>query len=136
MYATEWEHVWHLARLKGLGPEHSSFLLKPIHQLLPVKSRVHRITPNTSTICSLCFSSAPENLMHTFFHCSFNQASGQVLEDDLKEDLPDTTNEKILRLEFEVMYEDVELPAVWFTAAFLLAIWERRTSGTRVKSYF
>ena len=133
--STDWDHVWHLARLKGLGPEHSSFLFKLIHQLLPVKSRVHRISPTTSPICSLCPSSATEDLMHTFFSCIFNQAAGQVLEDVLKEDLPNTTKEKILRLEFEVMDEDLELPIIWFTAAFLLAIWERRTSGMKVKTY-
>ena len=31
--------------------------------------------------------------------------------------------------------DDMEYSSVWFTAAFLLAIWERRTLGTRIRCY-
>ena len=43
--------------------------------------------------------------------------------------------EKILHLDFCEIADDMEYSAVWFTAAFLLAIWERRTSGTRIGCY-
>ena len=31
--------------------------------------------------------------------------------------------------------EDMEYPAVWFTAAFFFAIWEKRTNGLRIRTY-
>ena len=49
--------------------------------------------------------------------------------------MPTINMEKILLLDFYEIADDMEYSAVWFTAAFLLAIWERRTSGTRIRSY-
>ena len=39
---TDWENSWRLARLKGLGPEHGSFLFKLLHKLLITKERLNR----------------------------------------------------------------------------------------------
>ena len=33
------------------------------------------------------------------------------------------------------MDEDIEFPVVWFTAAFLFAIWESRSNASRVRKY-
>ena len=43
--------------------------------------------------------------------------------------------EKILRLDFGELSEEMELPLVWFTAAFLLAMWERRSGQKRIRCY-
>ena len=40
---TDWQYTWYLARLKGLGPDHTSFVGKLLHLLLPVKERLHRL---------------------------------------------------------------------------------------------
>ena len=106
---TDWDLTWQLVRLKGLGPDHSSFLWKLVHLLLPIKERIHRLSPTTSPLCTLV----------------------AVLRDHM----PTINMEKIMRLEFTDLEEDMEYPAVWFTAAFLLAIWERRQSGTRIRCY-
>ena len=34
---TDWENSWRLARLHGLGPEHTSFLFKLLHKILPTQ---------------------------------------------------------------------------------------------------
>ena len=33
------------------------------------------------------------------------------------------------------MTKDIELSVVWFSAAFLLAIWNRRCSNSRIRTY-
>ena len=40
-----------------------------------------------------------------------------------------------MQLVFEDLSEEMEFPVVWFSAAFLLAIWERRTSNKRIRTY-
>ena len=133
--SSDWELSWHLVRLKGLGPDHSSFLWKLVHQLLPVKARLHRLSPSTLPLCTLCKNNLNEDMIHSFFSCTFNQAAGQALADVINEILPNCTNEKMLRLEFGEMEEELEFPVVWFTAAFLLAIWERRSANQRIRKY-
>ena len=133
--STDWELTWHHVRMKGLGPEHSSFLWKLVHQLLPVRARLHRLSPNTAPQCTLCRNNSMEDLIHSFFNCTFNHEAGLALADVLQEQLPYCTNEEILRLEFGEMEEGIEFPVVWFTAAFLLAIWERRSSNQKVRTY-
>ena len=49
--------------------------------------------------------------------------------------MPTITMKEILQLEFIDLESDMEYSAVWLTAAFLLAIWERRSSGTRIRCY-
>ena len=61
--------------------------------------------------------------------------AGHTLVTVLRDIMPDITMEKIMRLEFSDLEEDMEYPAVWFTAAFLFAIWEKRTKGLRIRTY-
>ena len=133
--SNNWELTWYFARLKGLGPDHTSFLWKLIHLLLPIKERLHRLSPTTSPLCNLCSNNTNEDIEHAFVTCTFNQGAGQVLTEVLRQHLPNINMDKIMRLEFEELSEDMELPVVWFSAAFLLAIWERRSGNTRIRSY-
>ena len=134
--STDWQHTWHLARLKGLGPDNTSFLWKLLHQLLPVKERLHRLSPITPPYCTLCDQlMLVEDIKHIFYDCTHNVGAGLTLVVVLKDIMPDITIEKILRLEFTELEEDLEYPAVWFTAAFLLAIWEKRTKGLKIRKY-
>ena len=61
---TDWESVWRRSRLSGLSSEFSSFLYRILHDLLPTKERQHRISPSTSSVCSLCPSNSVESLVH------------------------------------------------------------------------
>ena len=76
-----------------------------------------------------------ESLHHTFNSCSHNNGAGPALVAVLRNYMPTINMEKIMRLEFNDLEEDMEFPTVWFTAAFLLAIWEHRQSGTRIRCY-
>ena len=122
---TEWDLTWHLVRQKGLGPEHTSFLWKLVHLLLPIKERIHRLSPTTSPLCSLCSDNMVENLLHTFESCPYNSGAGPALVAVLRDHMPTINMENIMRLELSDIEVDMEYPIVWFTAAFLLAIWER-----------
>ena len=133
--STDWKTSWHLARLRGLGPDHTTFLWKVLHLLLPVKERLHRISINTPPYCQLCNQNEIETMSHTFITCTFNMGAGQALVDALRNTMPNINMEKILHLEFYELDEDMEFPVVWFTAAFLFAIWERRSNATRIRKY-
>ena len=133
--SNDWQKTWYLATMRGLGPEHTSFLWKLLHLLLPIKERLHRLSPATSPTCSLCSNSSYEDMDHAFLTCDHNQGAGDALVQVLSHHLPSISMEKILILEFEELSEDDEFPVVWFTAAFLLAIWERRTANQRIRCY-
>ena len=49
--------------------------------------------------------------------------------------MPSTNMECILRLQFSDLEEDMEFPVIWFSAAFLLAIWEKRIASSQIKTY-
>jgi hypothetical protein len=133
--SNDWQQTWYLARLKGLGPEHTSFLWKLVHLLLPVKQRIHRLSPVTSPTCTLCNINMEEDMNHAFLTCDFNHGAGEQLIQVLSQHLPHISMEKILRLDFGELSEEMELPIVWFTAAFLLAMWERRSGQKRIRCY-
>ena len=97
--------------------------------LLPIKERIHRLSPTTSPLCTQCNDNMIENLLHTFDSCSNNNGAGPALVAVLRDHMPTINMEKIMRLEFSDLEEDMEYPAVWFTAAFLFAIWEKRTKA-------
>ena len=124
--ATDWEKTWHLARLKGLGPEMSSFLWKLLHKLLPTQDRVSRILRNKTPICTLCQDQVIEDIHHAFFTCSFSRQTSSLLLNCLSDQLPEISPSQILTLNFNVN-QDEELPLVWFTGHFLKSIWEART---------
>ena len=130
---TDWENSWRLARLQGLGSEHTSFLFKLLHQILPTQERLHRTKNEASPLCKApgCDHTAVDDLEHCLVECQANQGVGRHLLDTLRKYQPNLSTAKALRLELEVS-EDLELPLVWLTSAMLLSIWNQRQSGTRV----
>jgi len=48
---TVWEVTWRFAKLSGLGSEHTTFLFKLLHKLLPTKERLHRTNTILSPLC-------------------------------------------------------------------------------------
>ena len=133
--SNDWQQSWSLARMKGLGPEHTSFLWKLVHLLLPIKERLHRLSPGTSPTCSLCNQNLNEDMVHAFLSCDYNQGAGDALAQVLSQHLPSISMVKILRLELGELSEELEFPLVWFTAPFLLAMWERRSGNKRIRCY-
>ena len=51
----DWQYSWQLARIQGISNECRSFLFRMLHQLLPTRSRLHRLSPRTnpSPLCVL-----------------------------------------------------------------------------------
>ena len=133
--STDWETSWRLARLKGLGPENTTFLFRLGHKLLVTKERQNRTNPTNSPICTAagCRDSV-ENLEHALFQCQANKNVGTALMLTLRLSHPALTVESALRLELDVTVEE-ELPLVWLLAATLLSIWEQRLSSNRVQPY-
>merc|ERR1712030_15134 len=57
-------------RLRGLSSEMTSFNFKLLPRLLPVKDRLHKITPTTPATCTLCSNSQPETVEHALLSCA------------------------------------------------------------------
>ena len=55
---------WSLAKLPVLGSEHVTFLWRLMHNILPTKERVNRLTPSTTPHCRLCQDQTVETLQH------------------------------------------------------------------------
>ena len=133
---TDWETSWRLARLRGLGPENTSFLFRLGHKLLVTKERQSRTNPANSPNCTAlgCRNDCVENLEHALIQCQANNGVGTALLLTLRQTIPALTAEAALRLELNVSAEQ-ELPHVWLLSASLLSIWEQRQSSRRVQPY-
>ena len=133
---TDWENSWKLKRLKGLGPEHTSFLFKLVHRLLVTRERLHRTNSAASPNCrSLgCQAQPVENLEHAFFLCPANKNVGKAVPHMLCEQHPHITAEAALSLDL-VIQPDQELPLTWALTASLLSIWNQRQSSQKVQPY-
>ena len=130
---TDWKRTWRLARLKGLGPELSTFLLKLMWGILPSKARLAKILPNTykSPICQLCLPTAtnvPETLEHALFSCTANNTLPQLLLSLLSSYTPNVTPERVLTLDLDIE-SHMELPLLWIIAPVLSSIWAQRQEG-------
>ena len=121
----DWDRSWHLARLKGLGPDMTSFLWKVLHKLLPSQDRLSRILPNKTPLCQLCQDQVVEDLPHAFFQCRFNGEAGTLLLNCLSAHMPRPSPNQVLTLGFDTSTGE-ELPLVWFTGFFLQNIWSAR----------
>ena len=131
---TDWERSWRLARLKGLGPEHTSFLFKLLHKILPTQERLHRANNDVSQTCKAIGCIEVDDLGHSLVQCQANQQVGSNLLEMLRHHQPTLTTAALLRLELEVE-EDLELPLVWLTAATLMSIWDQRKEASKVQPH-
>ena len=121
----DWGESYRLARQKGLSPEQKSFLFKMIHQLLPVKERVHRIMPSKSPLCSQCSLATWETMHHAFYECQANSAAAVKMLNCARVYAPALTEEGSLRL--EVIAEDpFALPTITLISTGLQLIWKNR----------
>ena len=131
---TDWESSWRLARLKGLGPDHTTFLFKLLHNILPTQERLHRANNDVSQHCKAQGCSEVDDLCHSLVQCQANQQVGNNLVKLLRLHQPSLTTAALLRLELDVD-DDHELPLVWLSAATLLSIWEQKKTSNRVQPH-
>ena len=133
----EWQRTWRLARLKGLGPDLTTFLWRLLHRLLPTQDRGHRIVrnPNSSPTCQLCQVEASEDRQQAFFDCQFNNNAGNALLSGLSNFIPDITSHQILLLDLDLEDKDDEHPAVWLIGHFLSLLWASRIAKKAVRLY-
>ena len=132
---TDWEKSWRLARLPGLGPENTSFLLRMMHDILPTKERVARTLLRASPACSMpgCGEQV-EDRGHALLECLGNNGVGASLMRCLRNFDQTVETEQVLRLELNVE-EDFELPLVWMIASLFLIVWDLITTKSRIQLY-
>ena len=114
-----------------------SFNFKLLHDLLPVRARLHHINPTTPPVCMLCteIEESPETPEHALIICSYNGGAGQALMTTLQRILPDLTVNQLLLLQFLELSENQEMAVVFLTTATLLEIWSRRQKKLRINIY-
>jgi hypothetical protein len=134
--STDWDVTWERVRLKGLGPNLTSFLFKIVHQLLPTQERVARTNPNQSPACKArgCLEGETEDLVHALVTCRSNNGVGRVVMDSVAMMIDQVTDEQALRLQFQAE-ESLEFPVIWFLAVSWSSIWDARTLGRRPELY-
>ena len=124
----DWITTWHRVRMRGLGPELTSFLLKLTWGILPCKARVAKIIPrHNDPSCRLC--GAPETVAHALLDCAGNKGAPQLLMSHLRNYSPDVEEKQVLTLDFEVDHH-LELALTWLVGNFFLSLWNQRQSGT------
>ena len=127
----DWERSWRLARLPGLGPDNTSFLLRLMHDLLPTQERVARTNPRAGAGCQVQGCEAEcDDRAHALVHCLGNTGVGQRVVGCLQSFVPSLDVDAVLRLEIDVD-EGLELPLVWLVAASFSALWKLRVEKTK-----
>ena len=131
----DWELSWRLGRLRGLNSEMTSFNFKLLHKLLPVKNRLHQLTPLTPANCALCAANCPETLEHALLFCPYNDGTGIALVSALQKVQPSLTPDQLLLFHFPELSESQEFSFVFLTSAMLLEVWTRRTNKLKITLY-
>ena len=132
---SEWDHIWRISRLPGLGSELTSFSFKLLHRLVVTKDRMHQITPTVSPSCTLCEDGVAEDLTHAFIYCRYNQEVGQKMLNCIQHLLPAVRDQGLLHLDLPGLSRDMEFPVVFLITNILMIIWNRRLSKTRISPY-
>ena len=131
----DWQVSWNMCRMRGLNSEMTSFNFKLLHQLLPVKHRLHQITPATQPNCTLCTDTCPETLQHALLSCKYNDGTGQALLTTLRRGVPDLSAADLLHLQFPNLSESQAMATVFLTSALLLEIWTKRCKKQRINLF-
>ena len=130
-----WDCSWRRARLRGLGPELSSFLFKLLHNLLPTQARLARTGAIFSGACKLCQSGAEESALHALIQCPANQGAGLAIVQGLPTPPQDDDHlQEVLLLQLD-LEDSLELPVVWYLATAWFSIWESRKVGKLPELY-
>ena len=128
----DWDRTWRFARLKGLESEIITFLWRLLHKLLPTQDRIQRIVKKKPPHCQLCQDDLTEDLEHAFFHCRFNENTGQDLQRCLSGVIPGVSITQILNLDLQMNPSD-EFSLIWIAGHFLFCIWSCRVAKKRIR---
>ena len=131
---SDWEHIWRLSRLPGLGSDLTTFNFKLLHRLLVTRNRMHQMNPAVSSSCLLC-NDGIEDLAHSLIHCSYNQEVGLKLLKCIQHLVPAMSDQDLLHLEIRGLPIDMEFPVVFLTSSILRYIWNQRISKARMSLY-
>ena len=126
----DWKKSWMAASLPGLTSNKSSFLWKMLHDILPTRERMHRMSlPGVpSAICTLCLDNKEDNSEHALLTCSYIKVGADNLLLALQQEIPDMTLERIKFLDFR---SDDLYPVTFLTATVLEQLWLSRTEKKR-----
>ena len=129
-----WPEAWRRARLKGLGPELTTFVLKVMWGILPTREMLHRILPKIylTSVCPLCSQDVrgpTEDISHALMDCEANRETPASLTTLLRTYQPAITTTQVLALDLEID-PVMELPLVWIIATSLSSIWNQRQEGS------
>ena len=127
---TDWKRSWRLTRMKGLGPDLTSFMMKTLWRVIPTRSRLHRILPAVyqSPDCQHCGTlqaRTPETQDHALYTCEANQGLPDKLLMVLKRHQPGAEQRSILTLDLD-LEPSLELPFTWIIGTVLSSIWTQR----------
>ena len=86
-----WQESWYHCRMSGLSSEMMTFNFKLLHNLLPVRERLHQLSPTTPPVCVLCNEGTYETVEHALVSCSYNGGAGHVLLATLRNSIPALT---------------------------------------------
>ena len=131
---TDWAECRRLARLRGLGPENTSFLFKLLHCTLVTQERLARTNPNQTSTCKLPGCLVQEDLKHALIECPGNNGAGYDVLNAIKTFVPGLRAEEALHLELR-LDGDLELPVVFAMAVAWRTIWELRFKKIRPQTY-
>ena len=130
-----WQESWYHCRMRGLTSEMMTFNFKLLHNLLPVRERIHQLSPTTSPVCVMCDEATTETLEHALVSCSYNGGAGHVLLTTLQYTIPALSVDQLLLLQFPETNKQDELMMVFLTTATLLEIWSRRLKKEKITEY-
>ena len=126
----DWNRTWRLSRLRGLGPELTSFILKLMWKLIPTRDKLHRFLPRQypTPTCQLCPPAAVETLLHALGDCPANQGLPERLLEVVRHYQPGACTQSILTLDL-TLDPDLELPVTWAIGSLLTSILDQRGKG-------
>ena len=121
---TDWKRTWRLTRLKGLGPDLTSFMLKTLWRVIP--TGYYQLSTRALPVSTAAPPRrTPETLDHALYTCEANQGLPDKLLSVLKRHQPDAVQRSILTLDLE-LEPPLELPFTWIIGTILFSIWSQR----------
>ena len=139
----DWKRTWEMVNIRGMNAERTTFLLKCLYDIVPTKSRLHRLNLTNSPVCDLCEHGIIKDLPHALLGCGYNGFANDwiiAVLIDLDSSLAEAelSSSNIVRLNLEIE-DDKKFPVVWFLSLVLdLVLQARQTrkpvSITKIKA--
>ena len=129
-----WDRSWELAHLSSLSSDQTSFLFKLLHNILPTRSRLHRLGKRDSSVCTFCSSGLSEDCVHTFLACNHNSDVSNWVLDFTNKVVPNCSPEDIISLNLEVA-EPLAFPLIWSLPPVFFLVWHLRLGKKTINLY-